>query len=355
MRAPCSRRTTPRRTGPTAAGCCMAKHLLRSNVEVDQRRSIYDLATLERRFDIVLCLGVYYHLVDVFHALAQIRHCCHDDTIVVLEGDGAASGVNPQGTLVDLSNHTLPIFVPTTGALRHLCEAAYLRVESQDWMTNAAEYWKNAGPAECAAARTTDGAAGLAGPDGAIGIRPALHRLQGSERYQRVALLSTAVRAARVRRPIPPGVQGLTRRKRVQGEHVRAHRPTRDRADARQGALERIVRRDPGTHEVVKCGRSAGGSSTAGMIARVATPHLPRHAVLRTGGLPRTDARLDPRPALPGARARRGRRRIDGRQRRHPRALGATASRASRAAPTAACTTPSTAASPGRRARSWAG
>jgi len=138
-------------------GLLMAKHLLRSNVEVDQRRSIYDLATLERRFDIVLCLGVYYHLVDVFHALAQIRHCCHDDTIVVLEGDGAASGVNPQGTLVDLSNHALPIFVPTTGALRHLCEAAYLRVESQDWMTNAAEYWKNAGPAERAAARTTEG------------------------------------------------------------------------------------------------------------------------------------------------------------------------------------------------------
>ena len=56
-------------------GLRLAKQLLGSKVEVNQRLPVYDLASLGRRFDIVLCLGVYYHLIDPFYALAQIRHC----------------------------------------------------------------------------------------------------------------------------------------------------------------------------------------------------------------------------------------------------------------------------------------
>lgn len=134
-------------------GLLLAKELLRSGVEVNQNLPIYELSKLGRTFDIVLCLGVYYHLVDPFYALAQIRHCCHEGTVVVLEGDGAAAGVNTQGSLFDLSDHAQPIFVPTKGALRHMCEGAYLEVQSQEWLTDSAAYWAKASPEERAAAR----------------------------------------------------------------------------------------------------------------------------------------------------------------------------------------------------------
>lgn len=140
-------------------GLRLAKQLLRSEVEVNQRLPIYELASLGRRFDIVLCLGIYYHLVDPFYALAQIRHVCHEGSVVVIEGDGAAAGVNPQGTLFDLSDHSKPIFVPTPGALAHMCEGAYLAVQSQHWRTKAAEFWAKATPKEKAVAirRSTGG------------------------------------------------------------------------------------------------------------------------------------------------------------------------------------------------------
>jgi tRNA (mo5U34)-methyltransferase len=115
-------------------GLLLAKELLDSNIEVKQDVSIYRLAELDRKFDVIFCLGVYYHLIDPFYALAQIRHCCHDNTIVLLEGDGAAAGVMPQGLVYDLSDHYLPIFVPTRQAWQHMCEAAYLHVQSQTWM-----------------------------------------------------------------------------------------------------------------------------------------------------------------------------------------------------------------------------
>jgi len=149
-------------------GLKLAKEILHSDVEVNQALSIYQLSKLKRRFDIILCLGVYYHLVDPFYALAQIRHCCHENTIVAIEGDGAAAGVNPQGVLFDLSDHALPIFVPTRGALRHLCEGAYLEVRSQEWKSFAPHYWANATAKERAAVpRPTTGpqaSPGLAEP-----------------------------------------------------------------------------------------------------------------------------------------------------------------------------------------------
>jgi tRNA (mo5U34)-methyltransferase len=109
--------------------------------------SIYRLAQLGSKFDVIFCLGVYYHLIDPFYALSQIRHCCHDNTVVVIEGDGAAAGVMPQGMVYDLSNHALPIFVPTRQAWQHMCEAAYLHVESQTWMDyNEGHVWEGPAP-----------------------------------------------------------------------------------------------------------------------------------------------------------------------------------------------------------------
>ncbi len=69
-----------------SAGCLLAKELLGSSVSVNLNLSVYELTSLHQQFDIILFLGVYYHLFDPFYALAQIRHCCHSDTLVLIEG-----------------------------------------------------------------------------------------------------------------------------------------------------------------------------------------------------------------------------------------------------------------------------
>ena len=48
---------------------------------------IYELASLRRTFDVILCLGVFYDLRDPLYGFAQLRHCCHPGTVVVIEGE----------------------------------------------------------------------------------------------------------------------------------------------------------------------------------------------------------------------------------------------------------------------------
>ncbi|HEX4606734.1 MAG TPA: class I SAM-dependent methyltransferase [Urbifossiella sp.] len=109
----------------SASGIYLARDLLRSNVEVEPRQSIYDLSRLGRTFDIVLCLGVFYHLWDPYHAFAQIRHCCHPGTVVAAEGN-ATYGLPPHGVLYSSAFHTSR-FTPTCEALAEMLTAAYLR------------------------------------------------------------------------------------------------------------------------------------------------------------------------------------------------------------------------------------
>jgi tRNA (mo5U34)-methyltransferase len=109
-------------------GLLLARELLGSAIEVNQRVSVYDLASLGRKFDVILFLGVYYHLFDPFQALAQIRHCCHQGTLVLIEGNEAI-GLPPGTAMHDLDNRTSR-FTPTLGALRHLLRAAYFTMQS---------------------------------------------------------------------------------------------------------------------------------------------------------------------------------------------------------------------------------
>jgi hypothetical protein len=46
------------------AGFRLAHELLESSVESDLQRSVYDLHAIGDTFDIILCLGIYYHLFD---------------------------------------------------------------------------------------------------------------------------------------------------------------------------------------------------------------------------------------------------------------------------------------------------
>jgi tRNA (mo5U34)-methyltransferase len=106
-------------------GIHLAKELLGSSVEVNQNLSVYDLTSLGRKFDVILFLGVYYHLHDPFYALAQIRHCCHPATAVIVGGP-AGTAIPPGTARYTFAEHECE-WLPTEGALRQLLEAAYFR------------------------------------------------------------------------------------------------------------------------------------------------------------------------------------------------------------------------------------
>jgi hypothetical protein len=98
---------------------------------VNDRLSVYDLSALNRKFDIILFLGVYYHLFAPFCALAQIRHCCHKNTLVLIEGNDAAT-LAPATALYDFADHGCE-WMPTRAALGQLLRAAYFRAVSVDF------------------------------------------------------------------------------------------------------------------------------------------------------------------------------------------------------------------------------
>jgi len=117
-----------------SAGVLLAKKLFKSSVETDLNVSVYDVAKIGETFDIILCLGIYYHLVDPFYAFSQIRHCCHRKTMVVFEGDATFSlrANLMRYDLVADSN-----FTPTPQVLAQMLEASYFRVVSQTPMISS--------------------------------------------------------------------------------------------------------------------------------------------------------------------------------------------------------------------------
>jgi len=110
-------------------GLLLAKELLGSRVETKLDLSVYDLTTLGRTFDVVLCLGVYYHLHAPFYALAQLRHCCHAKTVLAIEGNELL-GAPPHASVEALRTPGTK-YTPSAEALRDALEAAYFRVESE--------------------------------------------------------------------------------------------------------------------------------------------------------------------------------------------------------------------------------
>lgn len=108
----------------SADGVNLAKELLGSDVEIVPDQSIYDLTRLGRTFDIVLCLGVFYHLWDPFHSFAQLRHCCHTGSVLALEGN--VSYGMPPSSVYYTAAYPHSRFTPTGEALDELLRAAYL-------------------------------------------------------------------------------------------------------------------------------------------------------------------------------------------------------------------------------------
>ena len=116
------------------AGVRLAKRLLNSNVEINQNVSIYEASKLNETFDIVICLGVYYHLVDPFAGFAEVRHLLHENSIAIFEGDGTLE-LRPDTYYWDMSDSSKSCFVPTQWGLKHMLKTAYMDVASQCWMS----------------------------------------------------------------------------------------------------------------------------------------------------------------------------------------------------------------------------
>ena len=114
-------------------GILLARELLNSGIEVRQNLSVYELSSLGRTFDIILCLGVYYHLMDPLYGLAQMRHCCHSGSLLLLEGDLVREGMAPNEVRLNYESH-LPAFLPAVPVFAKLLQAAYFTVSSQSFI-----------------------------------------------------------------------------------------------------------------------------------------------------------------------------------------------------------------------------
>jgi tRNA (mo5U34)-methyltransferase len=113
-----------------SSGVLLAKDLLSSSIDAQLDVSVYDLTRLGRTFDIVLCLGIYYHLIDPFYAFSQVRQCCHPGSVAVFEGDYSRT-LAKTSIHYDLAEPALPIFVPSQEVLAQMLEASYFRVAAQ--------------------------------------------------------------------------------------------------------------------------------------------------------------------------------------------------------------------------------
>jgi tRNA (mo5U34)-methyltransferase len=120
------------RTGQ--AGFKLARELLKSSVESDLSLSVYELHRLKRRFDVILYLGVFHHLFDQFYAFTQIRYKCHNESILVIEGDvhfGLIRTSEQSAALFSRDVRTAPRFVPDPDTLRFLVNAAYFDIAEE--------------------------------------------------------------------------------------------------------------------------------------------------------------------------------------------------------------------------------
>lgn len=109
-----------------------ASQALGSRVVYHPRLTVYEVETLERReFDVVLFLGVLYHLVHPMLALARLRRMLTDGGEMVIESESIQDDSECRLTfhyhdphVGDRSNW----FVPTTRCLREMVESCYLEI-----------------------------------------------------------------------------------------------------------------------------------------------------------------------------------------------------------------------------------
>ena len=114
------------------SGIHLARELLGSRIAIREDVPVYELTALGRSFDVILCFGVYYHLWDPLRALVEMRHCCHRDTVVLVEGELAWSGMTPHEARYTQS--AWQECVLAAPLLDQFLRLAYFRVDEQVWM-----------------------------------------------------------------------------------------------------------------------------------------------------------------------------------------------------------------------------
>ena len=78
--------------------------------------------------DVVFFFGVYYHLHAPYAGFAQLRALCHDDTIVVVEGECLRDDERSYAAF-DLDDPRTPSFTPTSRLLVEMLRSCYFEVE----------------------------------------------------------------------------------------------------------------------------------------------------------------------------------------------------------------------------------
>jgi tRNA (mo5U34)-methyltransferase len=179
-------------------GLLLAKELFGSAVAVNQDLSVYQLASLNRQFDVILFMGVYYHLLDPFYAFSQIRHCCHPGTLLLVEGSEALA-LRPNEALYNYPDHRCE-FLPTFEALEQVLQATYFTV-------SAHAHWSLYGDP-----RRQRPAAPAGGPQGRLGWRWRLRMCKQALKGSRSGVRELARRIDPPPAPGPPTAQLLNGR-----------------------------------------------------------------------------------------------------------------------------------------------
>jgi tRNA (mo5U34)-methyltransferase len=113
----------------------IAKELKSSSVNLMPDISVYDIdqALEGQKFDVILMLGLYYHLHAPYLALAKIRHLCHADTIVFIEGPCYRSETNDRA-LVRFDVPDKSKFVPNVKVLKDMLQSCYFEPVSTSFL-----------------------------------------------------------------------------------------------------------------------------------------------------------------------------------------------------------------------------
>ena len=129
-----------RPAGPSEnEGFKIAREVYQSNVEYMGDVSVYDLGRLQRTFDIVLFLGVYYHLTHAFYAFTQVRHAVAPGGVAVFEGGAVADDARsftefyygPDGGEPYRQADTSNWFMPSRRGLKDMVRSNYFSVEDE--------------------------------------------------------------------------------------------------------------------------------------------------------------------------------------------------------------------------------
>jgi hypothetical protein len=120
-------------------GFRIAHEIYQSKVEYKGDVNVYELDKLARKFDIVLFLGVYYHLTHIMYGLTQVRHTVKPDGVVIIEGGAIddteksymdfyfADQEGHEPYRKDASNWSLP----SRRCLKDMVESNYFKVVEQ--------------------------------------------------------------------------------------------------------------------------------------------------------------------------------------------------------------------------------